>query len=123
LRRLGDRYAAELALAAYESRAAPSWVLDVLDHLPELLNDGNRRSSSVDRAVVDLLEAAVLAPRVGDEFPAVVLSHGRGGLRVQVTEPPVIADASGKADDGQAVRVRLTRADPLERETRFDVVT
>jgi exoribonuclease R len=121
LRRLGDRYAAELALAAYETRPAPAWVLDVLDDLPQILNDGNRRSSAVDRAVVDLLEAAVLAPQVGDEFAAVVLSHGRDGVRVQVTEPPVIADASGAADDGQAVTVRLVEADPMERQTRFAI--
>lgn len=121
LRRLGDRYAAELALAAYETRPAPAWVLDVLDDLPQILNDGNRRSSAADRAVVDLLEAAVLAPQVGDEFAAVVLSHGRDGVRVQVTEPPVIADASGAADDGQAVTVRLVEADPMERQTRFAI--
>ena len=122
LRRLGDRYAAELALAAHESRPAPEWVLDVLDELPQLLNDGNRRSSAVDRAVVDLLEAAVMAPQVGDQFPAVVLSHGRDGVRVQVTDPPVLADASGAAEDGQAVTVRLIEADPMERETRFTIV-
>ena len=121
LRRLGDRYAAELALAAFESHPAPAWVLEVLDELPQILNDGNRRSSAVDRAVVDLLEAAVLAPQVGDEFPAVVLSHARDGVRVQVTDPPVIADASGEAGDGEAVTVRLVEADPMERETRFAI--
>ncbi|MEZ5382650.1 MAG: RNB domain-containing ribonuclease [Microthrixaceae bacterium] len=121
LRRLGDRYAAELALAAFEGRPAPQWVLDEFDELPQVLNDANRRASSVDRAVVDLLEAAVLAPRVGEAFPAVVLSQGREGLRVQVTDPPVIADAAGSAEDGAQVRVRLTRADPTKRDVRFEV--
>jgi exoribonuclease R len=71
--------------------------------------------------VVDLLEAAVLAPRVGEAFPAVVLSQGREGLRVQVTDPPVIADAGGAAEDGAQVRVRLTRADPTKRDVRFEL--
>ena len=78
--------------------------------------------ASVDRAVIDLLEAAELASQIGAEFSAVVLSHGRDGLRVQVTDPPVIADAIGEANDGDTVRVRLSDADPMKRLTRFKVV-
>ena len=122
LRRLGDRYATEMALAAYEHRPVPAWVLDQLDDLPQILNDANRRAASVDRAVIDLLEAAELASQIGAEFSAVVLSHGRDGLRVQVTDPPVIADAIGEANDGDTVRVRLSDADPMKRLTRFKVV-
>ncbi|MFZ1274489.1 MAG: hypothetical protein WA969_16705 [Candidatus Microthrix parvicella] len=111
-----------MALAAYEHRPVPAWVLDQLDDLPQILNDANRRAASVDRAVIDLLEAAELASQIGAEFSAVVLSHARDGLRVQVTDPPVIADAIGEANDGDTVRVRLSDADPMKRLTRFKVV-
>ena len=57
-----------MALAAYEHRPVPAWVLDQLDDLPQILNDANRRAASVDRAVIDLLEAAELASQIGAEF-------------------------------------------------------
>lgn len=138
LRRLGDRYAAEIALAASAGREVPTWVKERLEALPKVLGSAGQRAGTVDRAVVDLLEAAVLAPRVGEELDAVVLSLRNGGARVQVVDPPVVADAeAAEGDDAEAgaeaaqddgrdrlsegtsVRVRVIEADPITRTTRF----
>ena len=43
-----------------------------LDGLPRIMGAANHRASSVDRAVVDLTEAAILRHRVGETFAAVV---------------------------------------------------
>jgi hypothetical protein len=63
-----------------------------------------------------VVEAAVLAPHVGEVFDAVVLDHDT----VQVATPAVVARCDG--DDlpvGEHVRARLLRADVDAREVRF----
>jgi exoribonuclease R len=74
---------------------------------------------------VDLVEAAVLHPRIGEVFEAVVVdvTDGKPGGQVQVTEPAVIARCDGdRLPLGERVPVRLTRADPATREVRFTAV-
>jgi len=134
LRRLGDRYAAEIALSACAGRPVPGWVRDRLEELPKVLEAAGRRSGAVDRAVVDLLEAAVLAPRVGEELLATVLGRRNDHLRVQLLDPPVVADAEladvelaggderQLPDEGAPVTVRLVEADPMTRTSRFQLV-
>ncbi len=132
LRRLGDRYATEAVLAATHARPVPAWVRDGLDRLPEALGAANQRGARVDRAVVDLIEAAVLAARVGEVFDAVVLDRTDGRARLQLVDLPVLADATvaevdvgGSGPDvgthgaGTVVQARLVEADPMTRTTRF----
>jgi exoribonuclease R len=96
LRRLGDRFALELALAACEERPPPAWALDALGPLPEALEEGARRQAALDRACVDFVEAMVLRDRVGERFDVVVTEVDEDGCaRVQFADPAVLARAEG----------------------------
>ncbi|MCT9934417.1 RNB domain-containing ribonuclease [Planotetraspora sp. A-T 1434] len=122
LRRLVDRYATEVCLAVAAGEPVPERVEEALVVLPEQMAVSGRRAAGVERACVDLVEAAVLRHRVGDLFDAVVIDvdEGKPGGQVQVTEPAVIARCDGdRLPLGERVRVRLTRAEPGTREVRF----
>jgi hypothetical protein len=72
----------------------------------------------VERAVVDLVEAVLLAGREGERFDAVVIDEGLLLLR----EPAVRARLSdGTPPVGSQVSVRLERADPTTRTVTFSL--
>ncbi len=121
LRRLGDRFATECALAAQAGVAAPAWATDALPGLPDLLAASSRRAGEVRRGVLDLAEALVLEGRVGEAFTAAVVDvDGRGGADVRLLDPPVRARCEGiELVAGSTARVVLTVADPAERRVRF----
>ncbi|MEU6414887.1 RNB domain-containing ribonuclease [Microbispora sp. NPDC046933] len=122
LRRLVDRYGTEVCLAVAAGRTVAEEVARALPELPEQMAAGGRRAGAVERACVDLVEAAVLRPRIGEVFEAVVIdvTDGKPGGQVQVAEPAVIARCDGdRLPLGERVPVRLTRADPATREVRF----
>ena len=84
--------------------------------LGELMATGARRAAAVDHACTDLVEAAVLAPHVGEEFDGVALDP----RTVQLRSPAVVAHTED--DDlpvGRQVRVRLLEADPANRSVRL----
>ncbi|MDX3801502.1 RNB domain-containing ribonuclease [Streptomyces sp. AK04-3B] len=126
LRRLADRYAAELCLAAVAGGPPSEWVLAALDALPQEMAQGGRRSGAVERGCVDIVEAALLSGRVGEMFDGYVVDvdERRPAVgTVQLEAPAVIGRLDG-ADDtplplGERLRVRLTRADPATRTVRF----
>ncbi|MEH0555058.1 RNB domain-containing ribonuclease [Streptomyces sp. B21-101] len=126
LRRLADRYAAELCLAAVAGGPPPEWVLAALDALPQEMAQGGRRSGAVERGCVDIVEAALLGGRVGEVFDGYVVDvdERRPAVgTVQLEAPAVIGRLHG-ADGaplplGERLRVRLTRADPATRTVRF----
>jgi exoribonuclease R len=116
LRRLADRYVVEAALAVANGRAVPDEVAAAFARLPAAMARGEQRANSVDRAVLDLAEAVLLAGREGEEFDAVVVDEDRRGAVVQVVEPAVIAHvAAHRVEPGDAVRLRLVAADPVAR--------
>ncbi|MBB2913724.1 exoribonuclease R [Streptosporangium becharense] len=122
LRRLIDRYATEICLAVAAGEPVPQEVQEAMGELPEIMHATGRRASGVERACVDLVEAFVLRERVGQTFDAVVVdvAEERPWGLVQVTEPAVVARCDGEGLPlGEALRVRLTRADPATREVRF----
>ena len=114
LRRLVDRFGTEVCLAVTAEVALPEWLTAALPTLPTLMSESDALAGKVDRACVDRTEAAMLAPRIGAEFDAVVLrasgadEHGE----VFVAEPPVLARANDVPRAGEVVRVRLVEADP-----------
>lgn len=115
LRRLGDRFAQEVALAACAGSAPPGWALDALGRLPEVLEEGGRRQSALDRACVDFVEAMVLRDRVGEHFDVVVTEVEGDAARVQFREPAVLARAVGPdLAPGREAVVRLTGVDVTE---------
>ncbi|CAA9481682.1 MAG: 3'-to-5' exoribonuclease RNase R [uncultured Solirubrobacteraceae bacterium] len=124
LRRLADRYAAEAALAAHQGIAPPQWVLDALPRLTEEMTAGGRASGTVERACVDLVEALLLAPRVGERFPALVIDRmGKNAVEIQLADPPVRAPCDEPAPEpGEHVTAQLVTADPQRRAVRFAAV-
>lgn len=123
LRRLGDRFATEAALAAAAGVAMPAWAASRLAELPAILTAAGRRSGAVSRGVVDLAEAVVLQGRVGERFEVAVVEAGEDGNEIQVDEPPVRARCTGEGlIAGQRILAELTEADPVRRRVRFAAV-
>ena len=120
LRRLADRYVGEVCVALYAGTPVPEWAREALPRMPETMTAATRRANALERAGVDLAEALVLAPRIGEVFEAVVVERTDGGGVVQLADPAVRATCSG-ADLplGERVSVRLVTADPVRREVAF----
>ena len=124
LRRLADRFATELCLAAAGGAAAPEGILTELHDVPTRMSETSRLANAVENACLDGAEAVVLRPRIGEAFEAAVLREAseRRDAEVFVAEPPVIAGCAGAPAAGTSIRVRLTVADPATREVRFEAV-
>ncbi|MGV4987036.1 RNB domain-containing ribonuclease [Streptomyces sp. NRAIS4] len=125
LRRLADRYASEICLAAVAGQSPPDWVLAALDALPRRMAEGSRIAGTVERECVDIVEAALLKDRVGDVFEGCVVDvdeHRPGVGTVQVDSPAVIGRIEGdRLPLGERLRVRLSRADPGTTKILFTV--
>ncbi|WP_168581649.1 RNB domain-containing ribonuclease [Gephyromycinifex aptenodytis] len=122
LRRLVDRFGLLVCAALCAGEEVPAQVREILPLLPDLMRTSDQRASAVDRACTDAVEAAELAGRVGQEFPAVVVDdRGAKGLLVQVLDPAVVAPCEPGAELGSRVRVRLEEADIQARSVRFSV--
>ncbi|MFI6943048.1 RNB domain-containing ribonuclease [Streptomyces sp. NPDC050418] len=125
LRRLVDRYAGEICVAAVAGQEPPEWVLTALDALPQEMADGSRRANGVERECVDIVEAALLKDRVGEIFDAYVVDvkeHQPAVGTVHLEEPAVVARIEGGEADlplGERLRVRLTQADPGQAKVQF----
>jgi len=124
LRRLVDRYAGEICVALCADLPVPGWVHEALPELPKTMQGSAHRAATYQRAVLDLVEAGVLAPRLGESFVAVVVDvdekeETRGS--VTLAEPAV---ESGVASAhplplGTEVQVTLTTADIEKRRVEF----
>lgn len=124
LRRLGDRFALELALAAHGGRPPAGWAVEALDLLPGTLEEGARRQSALDRACVDFTEAMVLRDRVGQRFAVVVTEAEDDDLRVQFRDPAVLARARGEGlTAGEEAEVELVAVHPEEGRIDLRAVT
>jgi exoribonuclease R len=120
LRRLVDRYAGECCVALCAGEAVPDWARAGLAALPEEMRDADHRAHELDRAMVDVVEAALLQHRIGETFDAAVVeAHGDVG-EVQLRDPAVRAKCTGgPLPLGTDVTVRLVTADPAKREVTF----
>ncbi len=124
LRRLGDRYANECVLAALNGTRPPDWTLEILPELPRILGRARNREGSLDRAIFDLVEAALLVDRIGERFDGLVtaVDDDKDRVRIQLSDPAVVAYASGSAQLGDEVRVLLTSADVEKRRVIFELI-
>ncbi|WLQ48024.1 RNB domain-containing ribonuclease [Streptomyces poriferorum] len=125
LRRLVDRYASELCVAAAADRDPPEWVMSALTALPKEMADGTRRANTVERECVDLVEAALLKDRVGTVFDAYVVDvkeqEPTTGT-IHIDDPAIVARIEGGTAAlplGERLRVRLTQADPGSSKVLF----
>ncbi|MEU0402395.1 RNB domain-containing ribonuclease [Streptomyces sp. NPDC006197] len=118
LRRLADRYAGELCVAAVAGDEPPEWVRTALPALPDEMATGARRANTVERESVDIVEAALLKERVGEIFDAYVIDvkeREPAVGTVHLEDPAVVARIEGGATRlplGEWLRVRLSEADP-----------
>jgi exoribonuclease R len=123
LRRLGDRFAIELALAAADGRPPGDWAVEALSTLPAVLQDGSRRQAALDRACVDFTEAMVLRDEVGRRFAVLVTEVEDDDARVQFRDPAVLARTRGAGlEAGQEAEVELVAVDPGEGRIELRVV-
>lgn len=135
LRRLVDRYASEICLAAVAGTPTPDWVLAAFDTLPDEMTEGGRRAGRVERECVDLVEAALLRDRVGEVFEGFVVDvedvedvedanedQPVTGT-VQLESPAVVGRVTGTPGTplplGERLRVRLTQSEPGAAKVRF----
>jgi exoribonuclease R len=119
LRRLVDRYAGELCVAASAGAEPPEWVTEALAGLPGEMAEGTRRQNTVERECVDIVEAALLQDRIGELFDAHVVDvRDReptvGTVQLDGAGLAVVArvEGGGNLPLGERIRVRLTQADP-----------
>lgn len=125
LRRLVDRYGLEVCVALCADRPVPSWVQDRLHELPQIMQTSNRVAHQYEKAIVSLVEAAILRPHVGESFPGVVLDvddedSTRGDFMVR--EPAIEGKISGAGlTAGADLNATLAQAEPSTRTVRFTV--
>ncbi len=138
IRRLCDRFANEVCVALVAGKPVPNWASEALDALVETMATSNRRAHSFERAIVDGTEAAVLAPRVGEQFVGVIVdvekadanstvlttagAHAQSRDRgtILLDDPAVSARVEGAGLPlGSRVTVHLDVADPSTRHVRF----
>lgn len=114
LRRLVDRYANAVCVALSAGAPVPQWARDGLAGLPSAMGKATQRANAYERGILDLVEALVLAQRVGETFTVTVVDSDvkSGRVDVQLTDPAVAAPMDGAdAEPGQEVPARLVRAD------------
>jgi exoribonuclease R len=124
LRRLVDRYAGEVCLALCAEQPVPEWVLAALPSLPKTMQRSGGRARAYENAVFDLVEAGLLAQRVGESFDAVVVSMSEDDPTrgvVMLKEPGVEAPVVGASalPLGSDVQVTLASADVATRKVEF----
>lgn len=125
LRRLVDRYVGETCVAISAGQPVPDWVSTALPQLPAEMEESNRRAKKYERGTVDLVEAMVLAPRLGQTFTGTVLdvdTEDDYGV-LQLADPAVEARVKG-ADLvlGEQIAATLVAADLLAGKVEFRVL-
>lgn len=123
LRRLADRWALAICLAASEGRDVPDWVRESLADLPGLMQESGQRASRLDSDTVNCIEAALLAPLNGAEVEATVIEVRGERATVQLADPVVTATAPVPAgtDPGAVVQLRVVRTDITRGEVEFSL--
>jgi exoribonuclease R len=112
LRRLVDRWSLTVCEALANGRDVPAWARESLPALPKIMARSDGVAGRLAAATLDRVEAALLSGHEGQVFEAVVLGRRNDGARVQLTDPPVTAKATGvTAPDGATVRLRLKSVD------------
>ncbi len=125
LRRLVDRFANELLLSFFADQEPPQWAVEGLEELPSLMGRARQRESSLERAMVDITEAIVLEPSIGQVFDGLVvdLQPKRDKAIVQIADPAIVAhvDVAGRSL-AEKVNLRLDEVEVARRRIVFSVV-
>ncbi|HET7398685.1 MAG TPA: RNB domain-containing ribonuclease [Intrasporangium sp.] len=111
LRRLVDRFGLVICEALSTGTDVPVWVRQALPHLPQIMAASESRASAVERACTDAVEAAELVGLRGSTLDAVVVDDNDKTVAVQLLDFAVVTRASGTAEPGDSVKVRVDDAD------------
>jgi exoribonuclease R len=88
--------------------------------LPAVMERAESQAGRVERAVIDLVEAAILEHRVGSTHAAVVTDVDDRGARIQLCDVAVVARITGvHVEPGEQIRVKVAEADPERRVIAF----
>lgn len=119
LRRLVDRFVLLTCDALANGREVEPDVRAALPLLPELMASSDGRVNQFEAAAVNIIEAAVLAPHVGEMFEVTVIALRNGGGTVQLADPAVTSVCDGDLENGSTISARLIEADVATGTTRF----
>ncbi len=120
LRRLADRYVIEATLQIASGQAVSNDLGSIFQQLPAVMAKAEEKAGQVDRAVLGLAEAVMLAGREGSRFTAVVTDIDDRGARIQLSDLAVVARVDGAGlMPGDAVTVELTTVDIAHRQVQF----
>ncbi len=120
LRRLADRYVVRAALAVANGQPVGDAVSEAFARLPAVMAMAEARDGQIERAAIDLAEAAILSGREGESFAAVVTDLGEQGARIQLCDLPVVARVTAHdVVPGARIVVGLDEADTVRRRLRF----
>lgn len=122
LRRLVDRFGLVICEALAAGQAVPEWVRTALPGLPAEMAHSNNIAGQLDHRSLDAVEAAVLAPRIGETFDGVIIAQNKTGSVVQVLDPAVTAECTGHTPSGTGLKVKLVQADVASATILFDPV-
>lgn len=121
LRRLVDRFGLVICEAISSGSEIPTWVREALPTIPDIMKESDRTAGAAERMCADAVEAAVLSPRAGETFSAVVVDQDEKGLEVQLIDVPVVAKAKGSGELGATITVRLESVDVSNGQVHFVV--
>lgn len=120
LRRLVDRYGTEICLAICAGAEPPAWAREALPKLPDTMTASGRAAHALERACVDLAEAWLLRPRVGETFTGGIVDVGRRFATIVLDDPAVRARCDGdELPLGERVHATLVEAEVSTRSVRF----
>jgi exoribonuclease R len=123
LRRLVDRTANELTLAACAGRPPAEWAVAALEDLPEQMDRARHRERAAEGMAVDLVEAAVLAGCKSAVLDGVVVDIAKGRAKVQLAAPAVVTSVPARALKlGDEIRVKVHNTDLAARAVHLEVV-
>ncbi|MGH3423765.1 MAG: RNB domain-containing ribonuclease [Nocardioidaceae bacterium] len=126
LRRLADRYVGATCVAICAGEPVPDWVRSGLRELPGVMQATDRLAGRYEREILDLVEAGILGPYVGQVFDGVVIetddknpSRGTVLVRHQAIEARITSATALPL--GEDVGARLVEADLDTRTVRFEL--
>ena len=83
------------------------------------MGQSRQRENALKRAIIDFMEATMLAPNVGQHFGATVINHRRDNTVCLIRDPAIVATVHPKPQLGQQVQMKLLSGDPASRTLHF----
>jgi exoribonuclease R len=114
MRRLADRYVLDLLVAQFNDDViACQHLIPLLDRLPEVMANAERRSALIERDCLELIEDYLLEPLIGTVLDATVTEVGKDNWQVLIENPAVIRRVQvanqPQAQVGHKIKVKVNK--------------